>query len=85
MNRARQLIATPTQLGEVLRARRKARGMSQGELAAKLNISQSRLSTLESEPAGLTLDRLLTLARVLGLEIVIQDKVPTSGRRKPEW
>jgi HTH-type transcriptional regulator / antitoxin HipB len=85
MNLPRQLVTTPAQLGEVLRGRRKARGLSQGELAAKLNISQSRLSTLESDPAGITLDRLLALAGLLGLEIVIQDKAPTSARRKPEW
>jgi HTH-type transcriptional regulator/antitoxin HipB len=81
----RQLITTPAQLGEVLRGRRKARGMSQGELSAKLNIGQSRLSTLESDPAALTLERLLTIASLLGLEIVIQDKATTSARRKPEW
>jgi HTH-type transcriptional regulator/antitoxin HipB len=81
----RQLVTTPTQLGGVLRGRRKARGMSQAELAAKLNVSQSRLSTLESDPAGLTLDRLLVLAAVLGLEIVVQDRASPSGRRKPEW
>ena len=84
MNPTRQLVTTPTQLGEVLRGRRKARGLSQAELAAKLSISQSRLSTLESDPAGLTVDRLLTLASVLGLEIVVQDRT-TSERRKLEW
>lgn len=85
MKRMRQLVTTPIQLGEVIRGRRKARGMSQVELAAKLNISQSRLSILESDPAGLTVDRLLTLAGVLGLEIVIQDATPASDRRKSEW
>jgi len=69
----------------VLRGRRKARGMSQAELAAKLTISQSRLSTLESDPATLTLDRLLAVAGLLGLELVIEDKTTTSARRKPEW
>ncbi len=82
ISRPRQLVTTPAQLGEVLRGRRKTRGMSQGELAAKLNISQSRLSTLESDPAGLTLDRLLSLAGVLGLEIFVQDKAPTSERQR---
>ncbi len=85
MNRTRQLVTTPAQLGEVLRGRRKARGMSQAELAAKLNVSQSRLSTLESDPAGLTVERLLALAGVLGLEIVIQDRAAPTERRKPEW
>jgi HTH-type transcriptional regulator/antitoxin HipB len=85
ISRTSQLVTTPAQLGEVLRGRRKARGLSQAELAARLNISQSRLSTLESDPAGLTLDRLLALAGVLGLEIVVQDRAPSRGRRKPEW
>jgi HTH-type transcriptional regulator/antitoxin HipB len=80
-----QLITTSAQLGEVLRGRRKARRVSQQELAVKLGISQSRLSTLESDPAGLTLDRLLALASVLGLEIVIQDRAAAAPRRKPEW
>jgi HTH-type transcriptional regulator/antitoxin HipB len=83
----RQLVTTPVQLGEVLRGRRKARSISQADLAAKLGISQGRLSTLESDPAGLTLERLLTLATVLGLEIVVQDETatPSARRKKPEW
>jgi HTH-type transcriptional regulator / antitoxin HipB len=85
MKPVRRLVTTPIQLGEVIRGRRKARGMSQAELAAKLDISQSRLSILESDPAGLTVDRLLALAGVLGLEIVVQDRAPAPDRRKPEW
>ena len=81
----RRLITTPIQFGEIVRGRRKARGLSQAELAEKLDVSQSRLSTLESDPAGLTLDRLLALANLLGLEVVVQDKAVATGRRKPEW
>jgi HTH-type transcriptional regulator / antitoxin HipB len=80
----RQLITTPEQVGEILRGRRKARRVPQQILATKLSISQSRLSTLESDPAGLTLDRLLLLAKLLGLELVLQDKADAS-RRKDEW
>jgi HTH-type transcriptional regulator/antitoxin HipB len=80
----RQLITTPGQVGEVLRGRRKARGVPQQELATKLGISQSRLSTLEGDPAGLTLDRLILLAKLLGLELVLQDRSDTP-RTKAEW
>ena len=69
----RQTLTTPTQLGAILRARRKARGLSQQEVAAQLGVSQSRLSILEQHPEGLTLDRLLVLAKLLGLELVVQD------------
>ncbi|MFI5300241.1 MAG: helix-turn-helix domain-containing protein [Polyangiales bacterium] len=49
-------------------------GARSGQLAAKLAISRSRLSTLEADPAGLTVDRLLLLAKLLGLEVVLQDE-----------
>lgn len=70
----RQIITTPTQVGEILRRRRKSRGMPQRELASKLGLSQNRLSTLEADPASLTLARLIAAANLLGLEVVLQDK-----------
>jgi HTH-type transcriptional regulator/antitoxin HipB len=69
-----QIITTPAQVGEILRRRRKARGMPQRELAAKLGVSQGRLSTIEADPTSLTLARLIAAANLLGLEIVVQDK-----------
>jgi HTH-type transcriptional regulator / antitoxin HipB len=80
----RQLITSSGQVGEILRGRRKARRVAQQEVASSLGISQSRLSTLEADPAGMTLERLLLLAKLLGLELVLQDK---SQARKPkaEW
>lgn len=80
----RQVITTPGQVGEILRARRKARRVPQLELATKLGISQSRLSALEGDAAGLTLERLLLLAKLLGVELVVQDKAATRGNRA-EW
>jgi len=80
----RQLITAPSQVGEILRGRRKARQLPQQELATKLGISQSRLSTLESDPSGLTLDRLIAIANLLGLEIVLQEKEEARGP-KAEW
>ena len=70
----RQLITSPGQVGEIIRSRRKARRIAQQTLAMQLQLSQSRLSTLESDPGDLTLSRLVTLANLLGFEISIQDK-----------
>jgi HTH-type transcriptional regulator/antitoxin HipB len=78
----RQTITTPAQVGEILRSRRKSRRASQAVLAEKLGISQSRLSILESNPERLTLDRFLTLAKLLGLEVVLRD---ATERPKAEW
>jgi HTH-type transcriptional regulator / antitoxin HipB len=80
----RQLIITSSQVGEILRGRRKARRVSQQKLATKLGISQSRLSTLEGDPAGLTLDRLIVLTKLLGLELILQDKSDKPGPQA-EW
>ena len=79
-----QLINTPNQMGEIIRGRRKSRNVPQQELATKLHMSQSRLSTLEGNPANLTLDRLIAIANLLGFEIVLQDKLDKTST-KAEW
>lgn len=79
-----QLITTPNQVGEILRGRRRAQRVSQHDLAAKLGTSQSRLSSLEENPARLTLERLLALANLLDLELVLRDKSDARGP-KAEW
>lgn len=81
---ARQVVTTPMQLGEILRGRRKARGISQAELARKGGLSQSRVSVLESDPGSISLDRLLVLVKLLGLELVIEDK-SDELRVRAEW
>lgn len=80
----RQTLTTTRQVAEILHGRRKARGIPQQDLATKLGISQSRLSVLEANPAGLTLERLLLLAKLLGLELVLQDRSGPPGT-KVEW
>jgi HTH-type transcriptional regulator/antitoxin HipB len=82
------LVTTARQVGQILRARRRARGLAQGVVAAKLGLSQGRLSVLEKNAGGLTLDRFVTLANALGLEIVIRDAAaPSPGKRARarEW
>jgi HTH-type transcriptional regulator/antitoxin HipB len=81
----RQVITHSAQLGQILAGRRKVSKRSQRALAAKLAISQNRLSEIESNPGTLAVDRLLELANILGLELVIQDKPPASRSSKTEW
>lgn len=69
-----QKLATSGQLGHLLTARRKALGLTQSDVAARLGISQNRLSELESHPAQLTVDRLLALTGILGLELTVLDQ-----------
>ena len=78
-----QRISTSNQTGQVFAARRKALKLSQKVVAARLGISQNRLSILESDLSRLTLDRLISLAGILGLELVLQDK--GSSPTQSEW
>jgi len=75
-------ITHPSQLSQLLKGRRKRLGLTQAQLAAKLTLTQNRLSQIETDPRGLTLDRLLDLLNVLGLEMKVEDR-PVGT--KSEW
>ena len=81
----KQVLTHSAQLGQILATRRRASRLSQSKLAAKLVISQNRLSELETNPGTLTVDRLLELANLLGLELVIQDRPPMQPSSRTEW
>lgn len=81
-----RLLTTPSQAVQALVSRRKARKITQGVVASRLGISQSRLSEIETRPETMTLDRLLAIAQMLELEIVIREK--SEGVQSPlksEW
>ncbi|MNT16722.1 Antitoxin HipB [compost metagenome] len=70
----KQIVSTPWQLGQILQAARKAAGLNQTEAAARLNVSQSRMSHMELNPDTISVDQLLALVGALGLELVVQDR-----------
>lgn len=80
-----QYINSPAQLGKILAARRKTLNLSQQDLAARLGISQNRLSELERQTVRLTVERLLNLLNVLGLELVVRERTSASKASKIEW
>ena len=82
-----QALITSRQLASIVAARRRARGVTQTEIAHSLALSQSRYSELEQDPATLTLDRLLTLVNMLGLELVLRDAGSSSpdNASAPQW
>lgn len=81
----RHVLTHSKQLGRTLASRRKALKRPQRDIAARLAISQNRLSELEDDAGRLTVERLLALANLLGLELVIQDKRIEAGRTRAEW
>ncbi|NDZ12658.1 transcriptional regulator [Variovorax sp. WS11] len=70
----RQVLSTPSQLGPLLKSGRRAAGLSQTELARRMGISQSRISHMELHPESVSLDQLLTLFGLLGIELMVQSK-----------
>jgi len=91
-----QLLFVPSQVGLVLRAVRKSAKLSQKQLAAKLGLSQNRVSELETDPGSMRVDQLLAVLSALGLELQVQTRggspaagsegslsQPTAG--KVEW
>jgi len=83
-----QTFTTPYQMGQVLAAGRRRAGLTQAEAAARLGVSQSRISTLETDAAALTLNQLLTLFGAYELQLQVLDKgssVPTSPPSALEW
>jgi len=76
-------ITTTTQVGATLSARRKHLDLTQEHVAARLGLSQNRLSVLEAKPETLTVEQLIALLNVLGLEMHIVERNAT--KPKTEW
>ena len=81
----KQVLTQSSQLGQILIGRRRAAKLSQAALAAKLGISQNRLSEIETDSGKLTVERLLELANLLGLELTVQDRESNSRSTQTEW
>ena len=71
-------LVTMNQLQAAIIARRRALNLSQQEVAAKLGISQSYLSDVESGKRRLSVQRLLDLANLLNLQLLLEDKRSSS-------
>jgi HTH-type transcriptional regulator/antitoxin HipB len=66
-------LSSPVQIGSILVTRRKHLKLSQSQVAARVGLSQNRLSVLENNPTALTTKQLLALLNVLGLEMAIEE------------
>ena len=60
-------------IGEALRQRRLARGLTQGEAAAAAGLSRKTLSDLEAGRERITLGNLNRLLRAVGLELATRE------------
>ncbi|AXL49755.1 helix-turn-helix domain protein [Paraburkholderia caffeinilytica] len=68
------LVAAPDQMARLLAAGRRQAGLTQAEAAARIGVSQSRISALETDATALTLAQLLALCGAYGLQLQVRDK-----------
>lgn len=79
-----RLVHSPEQLGVLLKTTRKARRLTQGELATRMGLSANRFSELESDLGALTVQRLFELTQALGLEIFIANADGSADSPAPD-
>lgn len=76
-------ILTAASLGRILQSARKAQGLNQTQLAARVGVSQARLSALEREPGTISVDQLLAMCSSLGLQLSVDRK--DAGAPTADW
>jgi HTH-type transcriptional regulator/antitoxin HipB len=72
-------VRTPEQLPALLKAFRKQAGLTQGQLATRLGMTQQTLSALERNANKASADRLLQLLGILGVDMVLQSRDNETG------
>lgn len=65
-------LAFPAQLSLHLRSMRKARGLSQVQLAARMGVTQSRIAALEKDASKLTTEHLFRVLAALNAGVVLR-------------
>ncbi|MGO4306657.1 helix-turn-helix domain-containing protein [Cupriavidus sp. RAF12] len=82
----RVMIATTEQLGQVLQGARKIAGLTQAEAAARLNISQSRISHMELNPETISATQLLALLGTYDLDLYVESRaIGDAALERMEW
>lgn len=77
-------IQTISQLRPILQGFRKAAGLTQAALAARLGVTQQTYARLEADPAAISVERFFRVLRVLGIELTMtQDDAELTKAHAP--
>lgn len=80
-----QALVTALQLGLLLKAARKRRRLTQAAVAARLGLSQNRVSHLEQHPEELSFKQLLGWCAAVGLELHLGERPGPEPSPPGEW
>lgn len=72
------LLQSPAQLSQHLKSLRKARKLTQAQLAKRLHISQGRYAQIEANPASISTERLLEILAALGVDVLLKVRAETA-------
>jgi HTH-type transcriptional regulator/antitoxin HipB len=73
------------QLGQLLKNARKRNRLTQAMVAARLGLSQNRISYLETHPEELSFSQLLGWCAVVGLELRLGERESGESPNLAEW
>jgi HTH-type transcriptional regulator/antitoxin HipB len=68
------------QLQQHIRALRKARNLTQAQLAHKLGVGQSRMADIEANPSAVSVEHLFKILAALDAQLVLRDSGATTTR-----
>lgn len=78
------IVATPAQLGQVLKSARNAADLSQAALGQQVNVLQKTVSALENNPAAVQTETVFKILSALNLELVLRRK-PADEDTQDDW
>ena len=74
-------IRTSDQVPTVLQAFRKEAGLTQAEAALRLGVTQQTMSALERNAEKVSVERLMRLLSILGVELVLRQSSPDDAAK----
>lgn len=79
------VIRTPQQLSQMLRAHRKKKKLTQQLAGKDVGLLPKTVSALELKPEGSSIESLFRLLSALDLEMVVREKGTSRPSGGPEW
>ncbi len=79
------IIKTPRQLSQVLRAHRKKKQLTQRLAGKDVGLLPKTISALELKPEGSSIESLFRLLSALDLELVVTEKGSSRPTDSTEW